>query len=239
MLKNVTQHGHDKAEIIARLNQPPHSYLRDWIYGGIDGAVTTFAVVAGVEGAHLAPMVIIILGLANVVGDGFSMAAANFIGTKSEAEERQFYEKCELKQIIDEPLGEKEEIRQVFINKGFEGEILEKIVDRITEDPSLWVKTMLREEYGLANEIRSPWKAAFCTFLSFMVCGFIPLLSFTFHLTSPFLISAILTGIIFFVIGSLKSIWSTKSFWHSGLTTFGIGAIAATLAYLVGTFFNI
>lgn len=239
MLKNLTEHEHDKAAIIARLSQTKHSYLRDWVYGGIDGAVTTFAVVAGVTGAHLSPLVIMILGVANLLGDGFSMAAANFVGTKTEAEEHQFYEKHERQQIHEQPLGEKEEIRQLFINKGFSGDILEKIVDRITKDSTLWVKTMLREEYGLATEIRSPWKAAICTFLAFIICGFVPLLSFAIHLHFAFLLSAILTGMVFFTIGSLKSIWSTQSFWRSGLITFFIGATAASLAYLVGVVFNL
>ena len=239
MLKNIIEHGHGKAEIIARLSEPKHSYLRDWVYGGIDGAVTTFAVVAGVTGAHLSPLVIMVLGVANLLGDGFSMAAANFIGTKTEAEEHKFYEKHELQQIKEAPHGEKEEIRQLFINKGFSGSILEEIVDRITKDPTLWVKTMLREEYGLATEVRSPWKAGICTFIAFIVCGFVPLLSFTIHLPSSFLCSAVLTGMVFFAIGSLKSIWSTQSFWRSGLTTFFIGAIAASLAYFVGMLFNI
>lgn len=239
MLKSMVEHDHDQAAIIARLSQTKHSYLRDWVYGGIDGAVTTFAVVAGVTGAHLAPLVIMVLGVANLLGDGFSMAAANFVGTKTEAEEHKFYEKYEHQQIHEEPLGEKEEIRQLFIKKGFSGEVLEKIVERITKDPTLWVKTMLREEYGLATEVRSPWKAAVCTFLAFIICGFIPLLSFAIHLPSPFLLSIILTGAVFFVIGSLKSIWSTQSFWRSGLMTFMIGSIAASLAYFVGMFFNI
>lgn len=239
MLKNSVEHKHDKAAIISRLSQTKHSYLRDWVYGGIDGAVTTFAVAAGVTGAHLAPLVIIILGIANLLGDGFSMAAANFIGTRTEAEEHKFYENYEHLQIRQEPLGEKEEIRQLFIKKGFSGDILEKIVAHITKDPTLWVKTMLREEYGLPTEIRSPWKAAGCTFCSFIICGFVPLLSFAFHFRSPFLLSMIFTGIIFFIIGSLKSIWSTQGFIRSGLTTFLIGATAASLAYVVGMFFNI
>jgi VIT1/CCC1 family predicted Fe2+/Mn2+ transporter len=238
MIKHATKHGHDQAEIAKRLSQTKHSYLRDWVYGGIDGVVTTFAVVAGVKGAHLSPLVIIILGLANLFGDGFSMAAANFIGTKTEAEEHKFYEQSEHEQILNNPSGEKEEVCQLFMKKGFSGEILEKIVERITTDNKLWVKTMLREEYGLATAIRSPWKAGICTFLAFLICGAIPLIPFSSNLPRPFLTSAVATGIVFFIIGSLKSIWSTQSFWRSGFTTVLIGSIAASLAYLVGMFFQ-
>ena len=78
------EHGHHPHEIAKRLEQGPRvSYLRDWVYGGIDGTVTTFAVVAGVTGASLSTKALLILGVANLLADGFSMAAANFSGTKS------------------------------------------------------------------------------------------------------------------------------------------------------------
>ena len=63
-------------------------YLRDVIYGAMDGAVTTFAVVSGVTGAGLSPKIVLVLGVAGVVGDGFSMAAGNYLGTKAEGERR-------------------------------------------------------------------------------------------------------------------------------------------------------
>ena len=76
------EHDHSIEAIQERLSAGPrHNYLRDWIYGGIDGSVTTFAVVTGVVGAQLSAVVIVIMGLANLVGDGFSMAASNFLGT--------------------------------------------------------------------------------------------------------------------------------------------------------------
>ncbi len=79
------EHAHTKKKIRERLSgQLKHSYLQDWVYGGIDGTVTTFAVVAGVLGAGLSTSIIIILGIANLLADGFSMAAGNYLSTKSE-----------------------------------------------------------------------------------------------------------------------------------------------------------
>ena len=60
-----------------------HKYLPEIVYGGIDGSVTTLAVVAGVVGASLSSTIILILGFANLMGDGFSMAASNYLSTKS------------------------------------------------------------------------------------------------------------------------------------------------------------
>src|SRR5260370_15215954 len=79
------EHEHTIEAIDERLSAGPHhNYLRDWIYGGIDGSVTTFAVVTGVIGAQLSPIVILIMGSANLLADGFSIAADNFPGTKTQ-----------------------------------------------------------------------------------------------------------------------------------------------------------
>ena len=59
------------------------TYVGDFVYGAIDGSVTTFAVVSGVAGASLSANIVIILGLANLFADGFSMAASNFLSTKT------------------------------------------------------------------------------------------------------------------------------------------------------------
>jgi len=226
-------------EIASRIAQKPkHSYLRDWVYGGMDGAVTTFAVVSGVIGANLAPHVILILGFVNLVADGFSMAAANYIGTRAEDDQYKQLEVFEKNQIDTIPEEEKEEVRQIYMQKGFGGETLENIVNHITSDRKLWVKTMMQEEYGLSVAIRSPVKAALSTFAAFIVCGFLPLMTFILNLKDAFLISSILTGVVFFSIGSLKSRWSMKPWWISGLKTLAIGTTAAILAYLVGFMFQ-
>src|SRR3990167_9786712 len=120
------EHEHTPKEIAERFaKSPSQSYLRDWIYGGIDGTVTTFAVVSGVVGGQLSPLVILILGFANLIADGFSMATSNYLGTKSELEQYQHYKAIEAKHIEITPDGEREEIRQIFQNKGLTGEILE------------------------------------------------------------------------------------------------------------------
>ena len=229
------EHEHSPEAIHARLAAGPRrSYLRDWVYGGIDGSVTTFAVVAGVVGAHLSPGVILIIGMANIIADGFSMAASNFLGTKAEHDEIKHLESIENRHIDKVPEGEREEVRQIFAAKGFEGEDLRRVTELITSDRSRWVRTMLTEEYGLPQEVRSPWIAALCTFSAFMICGLAALVPFIVDLPRPLMLATLLVGCVFFAIGSLKSLWSTAAWWKSGLVTLAVGSMAAGLAYLVG-----
>jgi VIT1/CCC1 family predicted Fe2+/Mn2+ transporter len=229
------EHEHSPDAISRRLESgPKHNYLRDWIYGGIDGAVTTLAVVTGVAGAQLAGWIILALGFANLFADGFSMAASNYLGTKSEHDDWQRLQDIENRHIDLAPEGEREEVRQIFARKGFEGEELGRIVELITADRERWVQTMLTDEYGLPHAVRSPWIAALCTFTAFLICGLAPLAPYLFGTEHSLRLSVLLTGIVFFVIGSVKSRWSTSSWWHSGLTTLAVGAIAASLAYFTG-----
>lgn len=228
------EHEHTAEAIAHRIGSANHNYVRDFIYGGIDGAVTTFAVVSGVSGAELPTSIVLILGFANLAADGFSMAASNYLGTRAEQDDYRRLEKIEYRHIEVAPDGEREEVRQIYREKGFEGDELEKAVELITSDKDRWVKTMLTEEYGLPSEIRSPWTAAFATFGAFFACGLVPLLPYLFGARSSFLVSCIMTGVTFFLIGSFKSRWSTSSWLRSGLETLFVGALAAGLAYGAG-----
>ena len=232
---------HTPDRIRERLQAPTtHSYLRDFVYGAIDGTVTTFAVVSGVAGAGLSTGVIIVLGMANLLADGFSMAASNYLGTKTEEELRKKARRIEESHIRHYPEGEREEIRQIFAEKGFQDGNLEHIVDVITADRRRWVDTMLVEELRMPLEGPSAGKAAATTLVAFVVVGLIPLAAFIFNLVSPaklsnpYLASTVLTGAAFFLIGAAKSRFVDESWHRAGFETLVIGGGAAVLAYAVG-----
>ena len=229
------EHDHSEDGIRLRLaeeNRP--NYVRDWVYGGIDGAVTTFAIVAGVVGAALSAKVILILGLANLIADGFSMAASNYSGTKTEVDDLERLRAIERRHIALVPEGEREEIRQILRSKGLTGQALEEAVNAITSNEETWINTMLAEEYGLTPVVRTPAMSALATFSAFLICGVVPLLPFIISIPNPFMISLITTGLVFFLIGTIKSLWSLAPWWRSGLETLVIGLLAAGMAYLVG-----
>jgi VIT1/CCC1 family predicted Fe2+/Mn2+ transporter len=219
--------------------EPPPSYLSDFIYGAVDGAVTTFAVVMGVAGAGLDESVVIILGVANLIADGFSMAVSNFLGSRAERQQRERARREEQRQISVFPEGEREEVRQIFAAKGFAGEDLDRVVEVISSDPELWTETMMSEELGFGSTERNEFRAAAATLVAFVVVGFLPLAPFVYDLagpdlSDPFAWSTALTGVAFLAVGSMKARFVDQAWWRSALETLAVGGLAAGLAYAVG-----
>jgi VIT1/CCC1 family predicted Fe2+/Mn2+ transporter len=234
-MNDTLEHEHTQPAIHQRLAAgPSQSYLRDWVYGGIDGTVTTFAVVSGVVGAHLAPNVILILGGASLIADGFAMAAGNYLATRAEHEEFHYAEAVERRHIATFPEGEREEVREILRGLGVRDELLEGVVTSITSDGDRWVRLMLRDEYGLPAAVRSARAAAAATFSAFLFCGLVPLVPFVVGVKNAFWVAAAATSLTFLFIGALKSRWSVRPWWHSGLVTLTVGGGAAGVAYAIG-----
>lgn len=229
------EHSHERDAIALRLAQGPKaSYLPDAVYGAIDGTVTTFAVVSGAIGADLSSRVVLILGAANLLADGFSMAAGNFTATKAAADQAAHLRERELRHIRLDKDGETREVREIFRAKGFAGEPLDTLTQLITSRRDVWVDLMLAEEYGIGAASRSPLRAAGFTFLAFVAAGLVPLAPFLLGVPHATAIAVVLTAGVFAAIGSLRSRWSARSWWACGLESLTIGMIAALVAYGVG-----
>ena len=218
---------------------PKRQNISDAVLGGIDGCITTFAVVSGSVGAGFPSSVAVILGFANLLADGFSMAISNYESSKAAEEYFESIKKSEEQHIEEVPEGEREEIRQIFRAKGFEGELLEEVVDTITSDKRIWLEIMLVEEHGLSKTLQKPSISAGVTFLSFVAVGAIPLMPYivsSLEMSQQFSISAILAGLMFFIIGMLKSLALAKPVLLSGIRTLLTGGAAAALAYFTAYF---
>jgi len=214
-------------------------YLGEFVYGGIDGSVTTFAVVAGAVGAGLDSSVIIILGFANLFADGFAMSIGAYLAAKSEKDNYEKHKKIEYWEIENIPEKEKEEIREIYEAKGFEGALLDQVVDVITSDKDRWVDVMMKEELGMIQDEKSPFKIGLITFISFLFLGFIPLIVYVIDFVDKLSIdllmwSSSLTMFSFALIGYLKGIVNQKNKLYSVLSTVLMGFIAALVAYYVG-----
>lgn len=214
-------------------------YLREFVYGGIDGAVTTFAVVAGGFGANLDPGILIILGLANLLADGFSMSVGAYLSAKSERDNYDKHEKIEYWEVDNLPEVEREEIEEIYRGKGFQGELLGQIVDHICANKDLWVSEMMKDELGMMRDSKSPFKIGLATLISFILVGFIPLMVYLWDFFFPtdlniFLWTSILTGLAFLIVGWLKGIVNQTSKLRSISETVALGLLAAVVAYYVG-----
>lgn len=219
---------------------PGRSYLRDLVYGAIDGIVTTFAVVAGVAGAGLDTAIVVILGLANLAADGFSMAISNYLGVRSEEQRRQQIRNEERRHIAVVPAGEREEVRQILAGWGLEGDLRERAIDAITGDRERWVRLMMQLEHGLSPADAKPSRAAAATFVAFVTVGFVPLVPFVadalpgLDVSSTFVWSTAMTLAAFFAVGVGKGFAVERNPWRSGAETLLIGATAAAVAFAVG-----
>ena len=216
------------------------SYLSDFVFGGIDGAVTTFAVVAGVTGASLSPAIVLILGFANLFADGFSMAVGNYLSTKSRKEFAEKIRKSEEHSVHTTPEEEREEIREILSAKGFTGRHLEEAVDIITGDKEVWVDMMMKDEFGIFEDHTSPFRSGIVTFVSFNIIGFIPLMAYVLAYFIPvisgrtFELSVALTSAALFIVGSVKARVVDEKWYTAGAETFLVGGLAALIAYIVG-----
>ncbi len=215
-----------------------HSFVGDFVLGAVDGTITTFAIVAGVAGAGLSSGIAIVLGLANVVADGFSMAVSNYLKVRSDRQIIERIRSIEESHVDFIPEGERAEIREIFAAKGFDGALLEQIVGVITEDRRRWVDTMLVEEWGLQLNSPSPVKSGYITFVAFIAAGLIPLsplfLAGWLATQKMFAASAVLTAVTFFLIGVVRGHVTARNRFRAGVETLLVGGSAAALAYLVG-----
>ena len=215
-------------------------YLKSWVYGGLDGIITTFAIVAGVVGANLSSAIILILGFANLLGDGISMAVGDYLSTKSEGEYYREEKKLEEKQARKDPKNELENIQAVLEKKGFDKNNAKKISLLISKNKDYQAETILQNEFGLSDGGIHPEKNAGVTFVSFLTFGMIPLLLFVVGaflnsiIPNAFLWASVLSGIAMFSLGAIKSKVTNKNWIRSGGETLLVGGVAATAAYFVG-----
>ena len=236
MINNTEESLHGSNSAFNRFQE----YLGEFVYGGIDGSVTTFAVVAGAAGAGLESSIVIILGFANLFADGFAMSIGSYLSNKSERDNYEKHKKIEYWEIDNLREKEIEEVRDIYRDKGFEGELLEKVVQVIIADKDRWVDTMMKDELEMIPSNKSPFAMGAVTFVAFVVVGFIPLLVYVYDYTvgfngkDLFLFSCILTSVAFFIIGFLKSYVTETSKTKGIIETLLLGAIAAAVAYFVG-----
>jgi VIT1/CCC1 family predicted Fe2+/Mn2+ transporter len=212
-------------------------HLKDAVYASNDGVITTFAVVAGVVGASLDPLIILILGFANLFGDGISMASGNYLGTKSE---KDLYskERSRNKRLLEEDKeAYKKRVAKFLTHKGYEEKDVGELAKLITHNKKFALDFIMHEEIGLVEQVaQRPIKGALVTLVAFMVSGLVPLMPYIFfaNADSAFLYASIFTGVALFSVGAARSIYIESSWFKAGFEMLFVGGIAAAVAYGIG-----
>ncbi len=241
--------------------QAQGQYIKSAIYGGLDGIITTFAVVAGVAGASLSAGIVLILGFANLIADGLSMAIGDYLSTKAEKEYSRAERTRESWEVDNYPEGEMKEMVEIYMDKGITEKDARHMVEILSKHKKAWVDVMMVEELGIVENEESPLKNSLVTFGSFVIFGFIPLFAYVLARFIPgmtggtaanaaqstvpelatsgasdptFLIACLLTGATLFALGALKTKVTGQKWYVSGFEMLIVGGLAAAAAYGIG-----
>lgn len=223
-------------------------YLREIVYGGNDGIVTTFAVVAGFAGAQADParsavpiVSVLLFGLANLLADAMSMSLGSFLSLRADQDVYRSEKAKEAYEVTHEPDNEFAETVEILKRKKFNEKDATALATIYRRNPQYWTEFMMKDELEMTNpENEKPIFVALSTFLAFVGFGFIPLIPFVFRFEAEHFITSILfTATSLLLLGFLRA-WVTKQRPFRGvLETLFVGGISASVAYGVGTFFRI
>ncbi len=228
-----------KSEIKHHTVVDPHKYsnpLANIILGGQDGLVNVLGIVLGVAAATHDPKIVIIAGLSATFAESVSMAAVAFTTMLAETAHYESEKEREMRHIEEAPSVERDEIRRIYLEKGFEGDLLDQIVEKITSNKNVWVDVMMMEEHSLVYSTRKDaYKAALIVGIAAIIGSLIPLFPFFFYnVTLSIWISLVISAVSLFLVGIYKAISTVGKPVKSGLEMTVIGIVSALFGYLVG-----
>ncbi|MBS3174931.1 VIT1/CCC1 transporter family protein [Candidatus Woesearchaeota archaeon] len=210
--------------------------FKNFILGGQDGIVNVLGLVLGVASATSDVKLVIIAGLVSLVAESISMGAVAYTSSKAAKDYYLSRLKEEAKEIKSEPSLEKKQIEKIYYNKGFRGNLLNNIVNKITSNKKEWLNTIMQDEHNLSpEEYEKPMKIAGIVGLATVIGSIIPILPFLLlNIKNGIIVSLIFSALILFLVGALKAKLSIGNWKSSGLQLMLIGILSAILGYLVG-----
>jgi vacuolar iron transporter family protein len=210
-------------------------WIRDATLGANDGLVSVLTLLAGVAGADVSGSTVLIAGLAGLVAGAISMGVGGYVSAKAY---RSYYRKelrKEVEEMREKPEVERDEIRRIYRDRGFEGELLERVVDQITSDPRVWLKVMMSEELGLSAQFGRPVGAALVVFVSFLIGGAVPILPFLWmEGVVALLVAFLVTAAALLVAGGIRSRFTGERPLTAGLELVAMATVGVGAALLIG-----
>ena len=226
---------------------PAAEFLREIVYGGNDGIVTTFAVVAGFAGAGaegaavVGSVAVLLFGLANLLADATAMGLGAYLSIRSQRDVYMAERSRELEKIQTCPTAEHAKTLQILMDRGVSPDDARAFAVLFQRYPELMADFMMTYEIGMADpRDDNPAMNGAATFLSFLLFGAIPLLPY-FVLsptTQTFHLSVAATGLAMITLGLLRWRVTGETVWRSVGETVLIGVTCASVAFGVGLAFR-
>jgi predicted membrane protein (TIGR00267 family) len=243
LLKHSLERHHSE-DLKYHLFHDPHrqaSGLSDIILGGQDGLVNVLGVILGVAAATSDPRIVMVAGLAATFAESVSMGAVAYTSTLTDAEYYEAERSREFRHITEVPHLEKDEIREIYIKKGFKGELLDHIVETITANEDVWVAVMMSEEHQLRpTDRRQAIKSALVVGLAAVIGSLIPLAPFALlPVAHSMWVAVVITALVLFGVGVYKARIMVGHPGKSGLEMALIGTLSALVGYAVGALLKI
>lgn len=234
----MTAHA-DDAELRHHERVDPHvrgRWLTDVVLGAQDGLVNTLGVVLGVDAASADPRIVVASGLAAALAESVSMAAVAYTTSRSRAQLFQSERAREYRHVAAVPRLERDEIRAIYARKGFEGALLDRVVDTICANADVWVEEMMRDEHGLADEPRrASLRSAAIVGASSLVASVAPVVPFVWLGATGGAIAAFAAGAaLLFALGALAAHLTARPRTRGGAALVAIGLASAAVAYAIG-----
>ena len=217
-------------------------YVKSLVFGGLDGIITTFAVVAASKGGNLSTEIVLLMGFANLCADGLSMGFGDYLSSRAEHEYATTEKKREKWEFDNFPEGEKKEMVELYVQRGMKEEDAKIIIDTMAKYENIFVDVMMVEELGLMppDEEESSAKNGMVTFIAFSMFGFVPLMPYLIGRLAKsgssnalFLSACCLTAFTLFSLGAAKARFTNQPQIKSGAWMLVNGGLAAIAAYLV------
>lgn len=235
--RHLAKENHDQFHY--HRHDDPHRYtnsLADIILGGQDGLVNVLGIILGIAAATNDPRIVMVAGLAATIAESVSMAAVAYTSTLAETAHYESEREREHRHVRLVPAVERQEVRAIYRDKGFEGELLDQIVDKITADEDIWVGVMMAEEHQLTpTNRRDALRSAVVVGFAAVIGSLIPLMPFVFlDVNTSIWSSVVLSTVTLFVVGFYKARTTVGHPGKSGIEMAVIGIVSALLGYLVG-----
>lgn len=222
---------------------PAQEFLKQIVYGGNDGIVTTFAIVAGFAGASaentgtIGALAVLVFGLANLFADGVSMGLGEFLSGRSQRDLYRSRRRMELEELATDPARERLELQQMLRERGVAGKDADDIADILMRNHGFAADLMMAYEFEMSDpRSTNPAADGWSTFLAFITLGFIPLLPYLLGMdpARALPVSVAATSAALFGLGVLRWRVTGESAARSIGETIAVGGLCALVAFIVG-----